>query len=417
MKMKNKFLGLFLLCFAVLSVGFSFSAFAAEKVDVNADVSLSIDFTAEGKSVSGAPFSIYKIAKLEEDGSLTTEKTFESYPIDLSDPEGLAVALKGFLLRDRISPLDSGKTDKNGSLTFPTERSVKMKPGLYLVLGERFSDGEYNYTVEPFVVTLPFEGSDKKLSYSVNAEPKFERNETPGGPPDRYKDKTVERRVQKLWVDGGAQSLRPAEITVNLLKNGTVFSSVALNAANEWSYTWEKLSKYDENGLENEWLVVEDEVERYTVSVTLEGTVFKISNKYGRTIPGGKTTEIAAFKKWDDVGYEKKRPVSIVVTLFKNGEYFDSQTLSESGGWKYEWLNLERFDADGNEISWSVEEKEIEAYTPKVTKSGKVFVIENTYKKSTIPRTGMLWWPVPVLAAAGLFFLLLGKLFKKEERE
>lgn len=417
MKMKSKLLGLFLLCLVAFSVGFSFSAFAAEKIDPLAEVSLSVDFSFEGKGVSKAPFSVYKIASLDENGNTAVEKDFEAYPVDLEELGGLAVTLKGFVLRDKISPLDFGRTNENGSLTFPTDKKKKMTPGLYLVLCERFSDGEYSYTVEPFVVSLPLEGTDGKLSYSVNAEPKFERNESPHGPPDRFKGETVERKVQKLWVDGGAQTLRPAEITVNLLKNGTVFSSVVLSDANDWSYTWEKLSKYDENGLENEWLAVEDEVENYSVSVTVEGTVFKITNKYGRTTPDGKTTNIAAVKKWNDVGYEKQRPVSVVVTLFKNGEAFDFQTLSESGGWKYEWKKLERLDSNGNKISWSVEEKKIESYSPKVTKSGNVFVVENTYEKTKIPRTGVLWWPVPALAAAGLFFLLLGRLFKKEERE
>ncbi len=34
-----------------------------------------------------------------------------------------------------------------------------------------------------------------------------------------------------------------------------------------------------------------------------------------------------------------------------------------------------------------------------------------------LPRTGQLWWPVPLLAACGLALLLLSQVLRKEERE
>jgi len=46
--------------------------------------------------------------------------------------------------------------------------------------------------------------------------------------------------------------------------------------------------------------------------------------------------------------------------------------------------------------------------------------VKNTYKGTTptppsLPQTGQLWWPVPVLAAAGLFCLVLGLLRRRED--
>ena len=63
-------------------------------------------------------------------------------------------------------------------------------------------------------------------------------------------------------------------------------------------------------------------------------------------------------------------------------------------------------------------EKELEGYTVTVTREGVTFVVTNTYGETVedneaplsgeLPKTGQLWWPVPVLIAAGLLFIIIG---------
>lgn len=80
--------------------------------------------------------------------------------------------------------------------------------------------------------------------------------------------------------------------------------------------------------------------------------------------------------------------------------------------------------------TWTIVEKELEGYTVEVTREGITFVVTNSYNeeipdeptpttpttpgkpttptKPTLPQTGQLWWPVPVLIAAGLLFVVIG---------
>ena len=66
-------------------------------------------------------------------------------------------------------------------------------------------------------------------------------------------------------------------------------------------------------------------------------------------------------------------------------------------------------------------EKELKNYSVEVSKEGITFVVTNTYvddvpeeqnptntPKPTLPQTGQLWWPVPVLLCAGLLLLIVG---------
>ena len=70
-------------------------------------------------------------------------------------------------------------------------------------------------------------------------------------------------------------------------------------------------------------------------------------------------------------------------------------------------------------------EKEVEGYTVTVTREGITFVVTNTYgetiedeetplaNKPPLPKTGQLWWPVPVLICAGLLLIIFGLLRRR----
>lgn len=69
--------------------------------------------------------------------------------------------------------------------------------------------------------------------------------------------------------------------------------------------------------------------------------------------------------------------------------------------------------------------KKVENYTVEITQEGKVFVVTNTYvpekpttpskPDTSLPQTGQLWWPVPVLLAVGLLFVVIGLIRRRDD--
>lgn len=119
--------------------------------------------------------------------------------------------------------------------------------------------------------------------------------------------------------------------------------------------------------------------------------------------------DFEVIKLWDDACHSAQRPQSISVQLFCDGALYDTVTLPHDGAWRYGWTGLET-----NHI-WTVAEKQEAGYKPPdIQREGNAFIITNTCAKPaepgapTLPQTGQLWWPVPVLIAAGLALVVIG---------
>lgn len=131
---------------------------------------------------------------------------------------------------------------------------------------------------------------------------------------------------------------------------------------------------------------------------------------------GGKV-ERKVLKVWKDDGSE--RPKEITVHLLRNGETFDTVTLSARNGWSHTWKDLEE------DSYWMVAEDVPKGYTVTVAQEGITFVMTNT-KPGTpppspppppdLPQTGQLWWPIPLLAAAGLVMFVTGYVRNRGKR-
>lgn len=276
-KLNSRILSAFL-CLLCLSALFSVRLQAAGPIDTGGDVRLTINYQQDGRPVSGVPFDLFYVAAVDAYGEFTLTGDFAKYPVRLTglDSDGwrqLAQTLASYASADRLTPLDSGATNAQGLLTFPNRQS-SMKPGLYLAVGRQHSDGVYVYTTEPFLAALPVtDAASNTWVYDLTVSPKHTTDDVvpPSGD-------TTERKVLKAWDDGGNTASRPQEITVQLLKNGSVYDTVTLSARNNWRCTWDKLPRYDSTGMRIEWSVVERNVSGYTVLVSQEGLTFVITN-------------------------------------------------------------------------------------------------------------------------------------------
>ena len=121
--------------------------------------------------------------------------------------------------------------------------------------------------------------------------------------------------------------------------------------------------------------------------------------------------DITVNKVWVNDKESGKRPETITVTLYKDGEKYDSKTLSAKTNWSCTWKDLP------SQYKWTVDESSLPAgYTKKITQKDNTFTITNTY--STIVGTGdnsapILWALLAMTTAAGA--VLTVKKLRKEK--
>lgn len=407
--MKNKILcvlAVFLSLFSVLP----FSATANGAVE---KPSLTIEYIEDGTPLDGALFELYYVAADNGKGGFSPVGDFAKYPVSINTSEAAslretALALKGFVRRDSVKPLDAGQTNGRGIVEFPTSLE-SLEKGLYLVIGEAYENNGFVYSAEPVLVPIPcFDSATETEGCHPVVKPKFEKSE--------LSDTTVPLNVVKVWKNDRGIS-RPESVTVELIKNGTVHETVTLNEKNGWRYEWNELPTVDENGKPVEWSIVEkDTAKDYVVSVSRDGYSVTLTNTYTPDEDTDETTSRTVKKQWNDKGYENKRPVSVVVELLKNGAVFDTVELSEKNDWSHTWSELDRFDGENEIITWSIREKEVRDYTPSTELNGYTFILTNSYDKPKIPRTGLPWQPVLVLASGGTLLVLVGVLLRKKSK-
>ena len=189
----------------------------------------------------------------------------------------------------------------------------------------------------------------------------------------------VDVNVTKQWRDGNDQDgLRPASITVKLLRNGQeTGSTLTLNADNKWSGIFRGLRAY-ERGEQLVYTVAEVAVPGYTSTITgTAATGFNIMNTHTP-----ETLTISGTKTWADAGNESARPEKITVILLAGGEQLAEQVVSPdaNGKWSWSFENLPKYSA-GKAIAYTIDELEVPGYTKKVYG----YNITNTYKPAVTP--------------------------------
>ncbi|MEH0978160.1 Cna B-type domain-containing protein [Bacillus mobilis] len=188
--------------------------------------------------------------------------------------------------------------------------------------------------------------------------------------------KTTSVSGTKIWNDNNNKfGKRPERITVQLLQNGTEFKTQEVKADEKgnWAFSFEDLPKYDGQGNEYKYTVDEVKVDGYETKV--EGTT--ITNTYKNT----ETTEVNGKKVWED--YDNKfgtRPGSIKVQLLQNGTEFKAEEVKadKEGNWTFSFKDLPKYDEQGKEFEYTVDEVKVKDYETKVEGT----TITNTYKNT-----------------------------------
>lgn len=306
-------------------------------------------------------FELYRVASVNTDVRFNVlpevAKNLENAKVNI-DMETLLHSGNWKNVTDTLLPhtdclvlVQSKSTDSRGNVTFSG-----VPAGLYLVKGDIFSvtdrDGKVHY-YEPlsYMVCLPDWNTDAQdWDFDVTAEVQAKVDELPEG--------EVWLVVKKQWNDrNDADGLRPRSVTIELLQDGKVLEEITLDKNNNWKYTWRNL----EAG--HRYEVREKNVPSgYTVSYDRTGGTVIVEN-YHRP-------------PRDPDPKPKPDPPDPDIPL-------DDPEVPRG--------DLPPVDPEDPENP----DEEVEIDDPDVP-------------LADLPQTGQLWWPVPLLAVAGMFLILVG---------
>ena len=176
---------------------------------------------------------------------------------------------------------------------------------------------------------------------------------------------TIDISGTKTWNDeGNKDKTRPEKITIYLLANGKQVDAKEISEKDGWKYSFTGLAKYDDNKQEIKYTVDESEVEKYTKQVN----GYDIVNTYTPdNPPTPETIDISGTKTWNDANNKDGiRPKAIKVKLLANGKEKTSVITTEEQDWKYSFTKLPKYDDDGKEIKYTVDEENVRGYTKKI---------------------------------------------------
>lgn len=200
-----------------------------------------------------------------------------------------------------------------------------------------------------------------------------------------YTPETTKISGTKTWDDADNQDgKRPTSITVNLLKNGTKIASRNVSADDNWSYDFGTLPVY-EKGQKITYTVIEVPVDGYESSV--DG--YNVTNRYAP-----EKTSVNVSKVWEDANNQDGLRKAVTVKLFANdADTGKTVTLSEDNKWQAAFTELDKY-SNGEEITYTVEEVEMNGYTPVVTRieNSNNFVITNIHTPATTEISGTKTW-------------------------
>lgn len=133
--------------------------------------------------------------------------------------------------------------------------------------------------------------------------------------------------------------------TITIQKTQYLLDAITIDKRNGEG-DWERVSHNDNPSNSDSSAV--------TLSLTSSATFTNVDRK---------KISVHVEKVWEDQTPDL-RPDYVTAYLLRNGERYQTATLSESNGWRYTWADLPVVESDGTTYSYSVEEAPIPGYVP-----------------------------------------------------
>ena len=327
----------------------------------------------EISEADGWKYSFTGLAKYDVNGNEI------KYTVDESEVEKYTKQINGYDIVNTYTPPET--IDISGTKTWNDEGNKdKTRPEkitIYLLANGKQVDAKeisekdgWKYS---FTGLAKYDDNKQEIKYTVD-ESEVEKytkqingydivnTYTPDNPPT---PETVDISGTKTWNDeGNKNKTRPEKITIYLLANGKQVDAKEISEKDGWKYSFTGLAKYDDNKQEIKYTVDESEVEKYTKQVN----GYDIVNTYTPdNPPTPETIDISGTKTWNDANNKDGiRPKAIKVKLLANGKEKTSVITTEEQEWKYSFTKLPKYDDDGKEIKYTVDEENVRGYTKKI---------------------------------------------------
>ncbi len=204
-----------------------------------------------------------------------------------------------------------------------------------------------------------YDDKGKEITYTVTENPVDDYTSEQKGNDftNTHTPATTQVSGTKTWKDNNNQDgIRPDKITIHLMANGQEVHTTEATVANNWSYSFTDLPKF-ENGQEINYTVIEDQVPGYTGEQN--------GNDFTNTHTPA-TIQVSGIKTWNDNNDQDGiRPEKITVNLLANGKKVDSKEVTANDNWAYSFDNLPKFE-NGQEIKYTVNEDAVKDYTTEI---------------------------------------------------
>ncbi|MDO5132074.1 MAG: Cna B-type domain-containing protein [Eubacteriales bacterium] len=249
---------------------------------------------------------------------------------------------------------------------------------------------------------LPGKEGEQEITYSVEEDPVegYGSEITSAGGSFTITNTTdgsyINIPVTKVWEgDEAVKSDRPDSVTVRLYRGGEEADSMSVYASNGWKGIFRGVPGKDENGQPISYTLKEDKVSGYE-EAGITGSAeegFTVTNTYNGKL------DVTVSKVWETYSGEDVEFDYIPFALKRKVEGSENenvfqqlQNLRKDEGWTRTFEGLPKYDEDGEEYIYSVQEAAfgngfVTAITETDSSAGPVFIITNKQEKRRIEVT------------------------------
>jgi len=337
----------------------------------------------------GMEWDLYEISRVTDDGTLEPVETFKDFPIPTflgfkEEIQTLAYTLENYITYIHPDPVRSGTADSSGKVIF-----ADLEEGWYEAVPKKLRVGNTEYFSSSVMVCVTahhlyndYWGTD------VTARPKSDHKE---------KTESSKKTVIIQYEPDPEKDPPDKIVTVIIYRDGTPYEQVILDETNNWTYVVPDVPDDDA-----EWVIIQKDTPDDT---------YPLYDKETTVIEHTPTDIITVWNK-KETDRNDPPPVTDVPDITKPSV---TSISTESGAPQVTDVTYD------DSLQFPPVTTVTSSASSAVTTTRKDTPVTTVYRTppqtdDSLPQTGQLWWPVPVLTASGLMFTVIGMVIRRKDQ-